>query len=464
MSQIIIIPGREPPPGPSLLIKAIGNTGSNNDQSYAIVVDDPGGNIYITGYQHVSGGSSNHDITTVRYSRHGDLLWQRSISAASSTADGTSIDVDSAGNVYVGANDPIGFAPQGGGTNITKYDPGGNLQWSRRIKDPSRPMYGALGLKIDPASGDIFHIGAISGGAFGVPSQVGYVQRMNSLTGNVIWTRKYGSGINNSDEVNGLAIDSNGDLCIAGSTRNDGPNTSGGNSSNAMVLKYDDSGALQWSKYLGKVHSNNESFAAVAVDGSDNIFCGGWTGTSSPNIRGLVAKFNSSGALQWQREIGSGSDDHRIEGVQVDSVGNLFVMGRTVSGAGDNYFIIKLNGSTGASIWARRLGGGGTDLGFGAAIDSSDNIYVTGKTGLGTTFPALGANDNMMMAKLPGDGSGTGTYSVITYGSYSPGNIAGTSTTGDITVLTDQNYGAVNDFPTTLVEVPSTMIDVTVAP
>ena len=78
----------------------------------------------------------------------------------------------------------------------------------------------------------------------------------------------------------------------------------------------------------------------------------------------------------------------------------------------------------------------------------------------------MGANENMMWAKLPGDGSGTGTYlGVITYGIYSPPNVAGTSATGDITVLTDATYAAVNDSDaTTFTEISSTMTDVTVAP
>ena len=106
---------------------------------------------------------------------------------------------------------------------------------------------------------------------------------------------------------------------------------------------------------------------------------------------------------------GTGSDSGNA--VAIDSANNIIVTGRTDSdGAGGADFLIAKYNSAGALQWDRTLGGTGTDVGNAVAIDSANNIIVTGQT----NSDGAGGTD-LLIAKLPPDGSGTGTYGSFTY-------------------------------------------------
>jgi hypothetical protein len=96
---------------------------------------------------------------------------------------------------------------------------------------------------------------------------------------------------------------------------------------------------------------------------------------------------------------GSGSDYGY--GIAVDSSGNAYVVGHTTNSTnfptqspfqgtygGGNYdaFVTRLNISGSALEYSTYLGGSNWDEGFGIAVDSSGNAYVTGRT-YSTNFP-----------------------------------------------------------------------------
>ncbi len=61
--------------------------------------------------------------------------------------------------------------------------------------------------------------------------------------------------------------------------------------------------------------------------------------------------------------------------------------------------------SSGTIQWQRTLGGTVQDNGISLAIDSSDNLYA-----LGLTRSAGEGGNDIFLAKVPNDGSLTGTY------------------------------------------------------
>ena len=166
---------------------------------------------------------------------------------------------------------------------------------------------------------------------------------------------------------------------------------------------------VSWIALLGGTETDIGN--AVAIDSANNIIVVGYTASDGADgIDLLIAKYNSAGSLQWDRTLGGVVSDIG-NAVAIDSANNIIVVGYTKSvGAGGSDVLIAKYNSAGALQWDRTLGGTGSDTGRAVAIDSANNIIVTGRT----DSDGAGGND-VLIAKLPPNGSGTGTYGSFTY-------------------------------------------------
>ena len=206
---------------------------------------------------------------------------------------------------------------------------------------------------------------------------------------------------------------------------------------------------LAYSTYLGGIA--DEFADAVAVDASGNAYVAGLTDSSdfpttpgafqtTPGGNGdaFVSKLNAAGsALLYSTYLG-GSNFDVARGLAVDASGNAYVTGQTDSsnfpttpgafqtsfgGGGNNAFVSKLNAAGSALVYSTYLSGGGGSVGFGVAIDASENAYVTGGTGsdFSTTPGAFqttygGGDGDAFVSKLNAAGSG------LLYSTYLGGN------------------------------------------
>ncbi|MCC7408049.1 MAG: SBBP repeat-containing protein, partial [Phycisphaeraceae bacterium] len=95
--------------------------------------------------------------------------------------------------------------------------------------------------------------------------------------------------------------------------------------------------------------------------------------------------------IAWSTYLGGGDGTTRGRDIAVDAEDNILVTGDTwssgwVSGGYDSTqngcyyaFVVKLS-PTGGHLWSTYLGGSEETLGFGIAVDGSDNVLVTGYT------------------------------------------------------------------------------------
>ena len=225
-------------------------------------------------------------------------------------------------------------------------------------------------------------------------------------SGNIKWQRY----LCNNGSFNGIALDSSDNVIVVARSASGGY---GGN-----IVKYNSSGVLQWQRTL-KETSHYNSFQGVDVDSSDNIYAAGFVQLTSGNgtYRPLVAKYNSSGALQWHRVYWGylygyqlsffyGNYDINCYGCKVDSSGNVHITGRITAQSNSGAYAAKIN-SSGTWQWttlARHQNQNpGSGQGFGIDVDSSGNVYICGNG----TSPAQYGNQgtDAMLAKFDSSGN-----------------------------------------------------------
>ena len=184
----------------------------------------------------------------------------------------------------------------------------------------------------------------------------------------------------------------------------------------------------------------NEFSESTVVDSTGNIYTTGrfantvdfdpGVGTSNLTSAGssdvFVSKLDASGNLLWAKSFGAAAADAGLS-IAVDSTGNVYTTGFFAStvdfdpGAGttnlttagsSDVFISKLDAS-GNLVFAKRFGGGISDLGYSIAVDSTGNIYTTGffqdtvdfDPSAGTTNLTTAGLSDVFISKLDASGN-----------------------------------------------------------
>jgi hypothetical protein len=202
-----------------------------------------------------------------------------------------------------------------------------------------------------------------------------------SAEGTVEWIRQMGTSYN--DYAYDITTDSSGNVYVTGYTAGalDGSNAG---SHDVVVVKYDNDGNEQWTKQLGT--SSHDGATGIATDSSGNVYVTGYTtgslgGSNDGSLDIFVVKYDSGGAKQWTKQLGTSQTDH-AHGIATDSSGNVYVTGNTSgdldgSNAGSyDLFVVKYD-SGGAKQWTKQLGTSDYDYAHDIATDSSGNVYVT---------------------------------------------------------------------------------------
>lgn len=358
--------------------------GSRTDRGRSVNVDSLY-NSYVFGTAFVSGDDG---FLVAKYNSEGVIDWQRTLAGADKQ-DGNSSALDSNQNVYLlGTTGPFSGAKD---ILLAKYDTSGTLQWQRTLGDGGENV--GLAAAVD-SSDAIYVAGATDDAGAGNPDFL--LVKYNS-SGTVQWQRTLGvSGFD--EETYALAIDSADNIYISGKSFD-----SGEGNGDFIIAKYNSSGTIQWQRVLGG--ASPETPRGLFADSLDNIYLTGYTSSAGEGSSDMfIAKYNSSGTIQWQRVLGGSSLD-RFKSVVVDSANSIYAVGFSRSIITEDRIVIVKYNSSGTIQWQRALGGPNFDKGFSITVDAQDNLYVLGEVN------ELGeAEDDFFLAVLPNDGSLTGTY------------------------------------------------------
>ena len=244
------------------------------------------------------------------------------------------------------------------------------------------------------------------------------------------------AGNSGVDDGWGIGSDANGNIYACGGFNGSitfGTTTLNSTGGRDMYLvKYDSAGTVQWARKGGGA-SASERGRAIAVDASGNSYVTGYfyssatfgniTVTSNGGYDVYLAKYNSSGTIQWVKSIGGTLDEDEAFDVALDASGNSFVVGyfkgtatfssgvTLTSSGGTDIYIMKHN-SSGVFQWVKKAGGSGNDYGYGCVVDPSGNIGITGVfNGTATFYPGISITSSgyadIFIAKYHGP---TGTF------------------------------------------------------
>lgn len=159
-------------------------------------------------------------------------------------------------------------------------------------------------------------------------------------------------------------------------------NNKGTNSTDGMIIKYDNKRNVEWAKSLGG--EDNEDILALVIDTVDEGYIVGGNFKSSSielennivlknrgSYDGMIIKYNKNGVLQWEKVIGDNGWDSIVsiepteEGgylvggyfnSQAISLGNGVIL-NNYKGPADG-FVIKYN-KDGVAQWGKVIGGDG---------------------------------------------------------------------------------------------------------
>jgi len=456
--------------------------GTGSEQSFSIILD-ASNNVYIAGYtmgnngiatsgafQTTFGGAS--DVFVAKFNSTGSSLIWGTYYGGTNNDYGNGIAIDASNNVYITgitySNLSIAtggaYQTNNGGSQdafLAKFNStGSSLLWGTYYGGTNNDF--GQGIVVD-ASNNVYITGYTSSGSsiatggayqttFGGGGQDAFLAKFNSTGSSLLWATYYGK--TNTDQGNGIVLDSGNNVYITGSSDSfqsiataGAYQTNFGGGNDAFAAKFNSTGSsLLWATYYGG--TGNEYGYGIAIDVGNNIYItGSTTSTSSiatggayqTNFSGgndaFVAKFNSTGSsLIWGTYYGGTNNDYG-HGITIDASNNVYITGytsstssiatggayqTTLSGFSDA-LVAKFNPIGSSLLWGTYYGGTSNEIGSGITLDASNNVYFTGYSASTLSIATAGAfqttnggGSDAFIAKFIGCANGTPSISVAT--------------------------------------------------
>jgi Beta-propeller repeat. len=328
--------------------------------------------------------------------------WAKSLGSANSNTSVANIRPYTSGHMLIsgnfdGANMSLGsHTLQNAGQDdgfVAIADATGQYAWAARIGGAGRDFVvdAAAAPNGDFAVAGIFNSISMTIGAsalFNSGETDAFVAKFNQ-NGTVAWAKKIGS--QHLDEVSQVAVDSEGNVYVAGQVRDKFTNAT----IHAFLQKMDAAGTLIWEQKATIQGFGYLQSSALALDNAQHIYFSG-TLNGTVNIGGaqltcdtttaaFIAKFSPAGMLMGT-DLNPAMD--KINGLRAHN-GKLYACAEKVNwGIGwgwplsdSKIHVLQLDENLN-TLWHKTTGGGSPaqslDIANGISVDNNGNAYVTG--------------------------------------------------------------------------------------
>jgi len=342
---------------------------THNDYATDMAIDNTAGALYVTGRSKLN----DMDYGTIKYDLSGNQVWTAFYNYVGEDR-ATQVKLDGAGNIYVTGQSDMD-PTTGVNFNIVtvKYNSSGTQQWAKNFGSGSNGDDNPNAMVVDNA-GNVFVAGQT-----GTALANDYAVLSYNPSGTMQWSKTFNGASNGDDAANGIAIDNTGNVIATGSSEDPTPQTQG------ATLKYNSSGAVQWTKFYNAVGDNSDNSHAIAADDSGNVYVAGYAVNYGADRNYAVLKINASGNTVWEREINgtsTGSSDE-AQGIALDAIGGVYVTGYIHNSCQASDITTAKYTTQGDTAWVQRYNyafASGTDRGYSIALDGNGNVYVTGRS------------------------------------------------------------------------------------
>ncbi|MFN8417383.1 MAG: S8 family serine peptidase [Cytophagaceae bacterium] len=279
------------------------------------------GGIISCGYNTIAG---NQDVYVVKTDLNGNLLWSKTYGGSGSEFGFNIQNTADGGYVIAGRTDSYG-----GGLDcyLIKINATGTIQWSKAFGRSGNDYI--MNCYQTPDGGYI-----TSGSSQAVAySNYDWIITKLDASGSVVWTKCIGSSLD--DGCRRMIVTSDGGYLCAGHSRYRNSN------SDALVIKLDASGNIQWSKSYGG--AGNEDMYVVSETADGNYILGGFTDSfGAGNFDVFLSKFDTNGNVLWDKIYGGAQAETILSGQILNTADNgyMFVCTSGSYGAGGNDALI----------------------------------------------------------------------------------------------------------------------------
>ncbi len=345
-----------------------GTSATTGGEAHNVAVD-PLGNCYLTGsfMGTTSFGASNvvsaggSDVFLAKYDRAGTLLWLTRLGAGFNDS-GRDVTADGTNGCFVAGNLQTSTdANVSRDIFFARYNAAGTLQWQQLPVGSATDA--GMGAASD-ADGNAYFTGWFTGTVnFGTTNLTAagslrdiFVAKY-SRAGALLWIVQSGGA--NADEGKGIGVDTNGDVyvCASLNLKFDGSENAG----QLRLMKFSGAGGLLWQRDL-PAEFYYFDFSSVTDRGGNTWIFAGLHGSSEINgvpvlaagpYDAFVAKYDSTGALLWLKQVGgSGSSiGHRVA---ADVSGHAYLTGEFDGAA--SFGVTNFTGAGGTDFFLARLG------------------------------------------------------------------------------------------------------------
>ena len=329
----------------------------SNTDVFRSVQEVPAGGYICAGYTS-EWSTSDTDAYVVRLTPDGDTMWTRRYDRGKKEVFYKVINTSDGGFVMCGYKTTAVASD----AYYMKIDANGNLEWEN--------TYGGNNIErgqeiIQTSDGGYAMCGYTNSG---ISSYNSFLVKIDA-TGGQTWNKKYGG--NGYDDSNSLKEIPGGGFIMAGQTVASTGNLSG----EIYLIRTNTTGDTVWTRTFGSgVNGSSENADYIQLT-SGGFIIGGSTNVIGTQDDGWLIKTDTFGVVLWNKLIGGSEPDdfHRVENT---SDGGYIVTGTSQSNAAiiSNHWLVKTD-SSGDTLWTRTFGGDNHDHGY-SAMQTSDGGYI----------------------------------------------------------------------------------------